>query len=168
MRLMDTASFPALERWSYIYVKFCSDQQLEGGSDSRTPYEPPGWPKKNSLGDGSRQHKWAKCHLRANSLGGDGRYDNREQNLFTCLQEPTDNSYMGYWEEKMKGAVEGNKQIVDYRVTLIYRGRQKRPIEIHMRGSRVYRNGMPSQLYFDRCITTRANGTDRQNKNGSC
>ncbi|MES9542874.1 DNA/RNA non-specific endonuclease [Actinomadura sp. NPDC000600] len=102
----------------------------------------------------------------ADILGGDGRGAYKRQNLFTCLQEPTNNSYMKPWEVMVRGAVKEKGQIVDYRVSLICRGRQLRPAKIRMQADGKTRNGMPG-IFFGRCITTRVNGRDKINR-GSC
>lgn len=83
-----------------------------------------------------------------------------------CRQEPTNNSLMGNWEEKAQKAVKRG-EILDYRVSLIYRGAQAKPTKIRMEAQGIQRDsGMPG-IYFDRCITTRANGRDRETR-ASC
>jgi len=152
-------------RPTYINVRFCSTAQLETGSKAGS-YRPPGYPKVNPIRPDSRQHTWARCHLRAKSLGGPGKGPLRKQNLFTCLQEPTNNSFMGHWEDKVVDAVDDG-EIVDYRVSLVYQGPQALATKIRMEAQGVQRgSGMPG-IYFDRCITTGPDGEDRRTR-ASC
>ncbi|WP_126642369.1 hypothetical protein [Embleya hyalina] len=50
---------------------------------------PPGWPKASN-GDWEKEHPYARCHIIANSLGG----PDKEVNLFTCVHDTMNNSWM--------------------------------------------------------------------------
>lgn len=91
-----------------------------------------GSPAKSSIkpaGFGGQAQGHARGHLLGNQLGGSG---SDPRNLVTIYQNPVNHPLMSSIEANVRKAVEGG-QIVNYRVTPIYKGNNLIPCGITIR-----------------------------------
>ncbi|RAY16691.1 hypothetical protein DPM19_00445 [Actinomadura craniellae] len=152
-----------------IYVRFCSAQQLGGGSAANPSLLPLGFPLPDEATGKSRNpiyskkrgggYKWARCHLRGDSLGGSG---DLLQNLVTCYQTPVNSPTMSKYEEDVARAVKRN-QIVDYWSRPVSPATGGPPLYIRITARGRYRNGAPG-INFDVCILNSRFGYRPDNK----
>ncbi|WP_158581437.1 LamG-like jellyroll fold domain-containing protein [Actinomadura spongiicola] len=166
--IKDYGKFDSHGYHSGAYAKFCSPTDLKGGSLAEPEIRPPGWPELDSKGRSTnpwlpetRQHKYARCHLIAQQLGGDGTNPN---NLVTCMQSPVNSPVMSGLEGQVARAVESGQQ-VGYWVSPIYRRGNTKPDKIRLTAIGRYKDGRPG-INLDRCLINRMNPPGRVNLSG--
>jgi RHS repeat-associated protein len=128
-------------------------ENIKGGTHARK--EPSGyqWAKTfaESIGDTPSKRWINACHLLAGTLGGSGK-DLR--NLSTCSRAANSTrniaddpafagGHMRDFESDVKDAVTKQRQIVDYQVIPVYKGRRTIPVAYEMSAEGVYRDGTP-------------------------
>ncbi|GAB3895324.1 hypothetical protein GCM10029964_075040 [Kibdelosporangium lantanae] len=154
-------------------VEIClTAETLKKGSAAQR--QPPGyqWAKDyaESLGNTPSSRFINACHLLADKLGGSGT-DLR--NLATCSRaaNATRNStddigfasgHMRDIEKQVYKAVKGERQIVDYRVTPVYKGRRTVPVSFEMTAEGVYRDGTPG-IHVHTVVPNMMYGVDDKN-----
>jgi len=152
----DYGDFDSKGHHSGAYARYCSETDLAGGEEADPKIFPPGWPPLMEDGRSTNpwlpetgQYKYARCHLIANQLGGDG-YD--PKNLITCLQMPVNSPLMSGMEGQVRTAVESGQQ-VNYWVKPIYRRNNKSAIPDMMRITAIgrYGDGTPG-INMDNCL----------------
>jgi RHS repeat-associated protein len=139
-------------------ARYCSESDLEGGSEANDQIFPPGFPEPDENGLSTNpmlgsNRMYDRCHIIGRQLGGDG---DDEQNLFTCLHT-VNTPTMRRLENQVKRAVKARQQ-VDYRVTLIYRRRSRvMPSAIHIVAHGTGPGGFPG-LSIDKCLENNMQG----------
>ncbi|GAA3742262.1 polymorphic toxin-type HINT domain-containing protein [Salinactinospora qingdaonensis] len=123
--------------------RYCSPEDLKGGSEADKHYNPPGWPHRNDFDSELRSYPFNRGHLAARELGGSGE-DRR--NLVTLHRSANAPGGMRPLEMKIKNAVKSG-QIVVSRTTPIYVEEQDMPAYIHMKATG------SEGLDFDVCIS---------------
>ncbi|GLZ15022.1 hypothetical protein Acsp04_52570 [Actinomadura sp. NBRC 104425] len=155
---------------SGAYARFCTAQDLAGGSAASKDIDPPGWPKRDPQTGKStnrwltqtRQYEFARCHLIGNQLGGDG-YD--ANNLITCYQSPVNTPVMRGLENRVAEAVRDG-QVVDYWVKPVYESGDVIPDKIRLTARGRYPDGRPG-IDLDRCLINQMLPKNRIERSGS-
>ncbi|WP_262379255.1 RHS repeat-associated core domain-containing protein [Nonomuraea sp. PA05] len=112
-------------------ARFCNRSDLDGGSDASV--DPKYWPSANPKLPNSGAYTYNRCHIIANKMGGTGK---EAKNLVPCLSV-VNNGPMKSRERRVINEVKkaNGRGVVDYRVTVFYKGQNKMPDRFRMEAS---------------------------------